>query len=162
MLEITVAAVRVALCHILLNITGMPSVWQMLLRLIWKHSGKEGEVHYMEYSYCLIPDTNNLKQNSLCSPVEKEAPPEGDLRAIKLGLLFWITLRRLIKLGKVSMSYNVCYQEYKKEQARKKQYPRWIISMTAIFHSTGCFSLYTCSPFSIVQFVSFPSHHFLV
>lgn len=105
----------------------------------------------MEYSYCLIPDTNNLKQNPLYSSVEKEVPPEGDLRAIKLGLLFWITLRRLIKLGKVSMSYNVCYQEYKNEQARKKQYPRWIISMTAIFHSTGCLSLYTCSPFSIVH-----------
>lgn len=57
----------------------MPSVWQMLSRLIWKHSGKEREVHDMEYSHCLIPDTNNMKQNSLDASAEREAPPEGDL-----------------------------------------------------------------------------------
>lgn len=50
----------------------MPSIWQMLSRFIWKHSRKEREVHYMEYSHYLIPDTNNMKQNSLDTSAEKE------------------------------------------------------------------------------------------
>lgn len=34
----------------------------------------------MEYSRCLIPDTNNMKQNSLDASEEKRGfSPEGDL-----------------------------------------------------------------------------------
>lgn len=163
MLEIIAAAIRIALSFgvqypwgfIQKNITGiavMPLVWQMLSRLIWKHSGKEREVRYVEYSHCLIPDTSNMKQNPLGASSEKRVSSRGWFRATKLGLLFWIALEKLIKLGKVNTSYNVWYQKYIKEsQARKKQYSRKIISMIANLHSTGCLSLYTCSPLSIVH-----------
>lgn len=88
MLEITAAAIKVALSFIQLNVTGMASVWQMLSRFLWKHSGKEREVHDMQYSHCLILDTNNMKQNHRFLNGKKEASPEGDLKAQKLGLLF--------------------------------------------------------------------------
>lgn len=81
MLEITAAAIRVALCFIQLNVTGIASVWQMLSRFLWKHSGKEKEVLVMQYSHCLILDTNNMKQHSRFLSGKKEASPEGDLKA---------------------------------------------------------------------------------
>lgn len=35
----------------------------------------------MQYSHCLILDTNNMKQHSRFFSGKKEASPEGDLKA---------------------------------------------------------------------------------